>query len=360
MSDAVRNAPVIAGTAGVLPRHRYGQRELAEVVRGLLPDLQVEDRAIERFFRQVGVKQRYLALPAEQYAQLTGFGAKNRAWIEQAVPLAERAVLSALAQAELTPADLGMVMSTTVTGIAVPSLEARLMNRLRFAQDVKRMPLFGLGCMAGAAGLARAAEYLRAFPGQAALFFSVELCSLTLQREDVSVANLISGGLFGDGAAAVVLLGAAHPLAKRSQGPRVLDSLSRFFPDTERAMGWDIVDGGFKIVLGREVPAIAREAVPELVDALLARSGLGRDDIAHWIAHPGGPAVMEGMRVGLGLPAERLEATRRSLEQIGNLSSASVLFLLDEFVRGRRLASDHALVLAMGPAFSAEGVLLRC
>jgi alkylresorcinol/alkylpyrone synthase len=360
MSDAVRNRPLIAGTAGVLPRHRYGQRELADIVRALLPELTVDDRTLERFFRHVGVKQRYLALPAEQYAELRGFGAKNRAWLEQAVPLAERAVLGALAHADLTPADIGMLMSTTVTGIAVPSLEARLMNRLPFARDVKRIPLFGLGCMAGAAGLARASEYLRAFPDQAALFFSVELCSLTLQREDASVANLISGGLFGDGAAAVVLVGAAHPLAKRAGRPRVLDSLSRFFPETERAMGWDMVDGGFKIVLGREVPAIAREGVPELVDALLGRGGLQREDVAHWIAHPGGPAVMEAMRVGLGLSADRLEATRRSLEQIGNLSSASVLFLLDEFMRGQRRAGDHALVLAMGPAFSAEGVLLQC
>ncbi|HEX6239688.1 MAG TPA: 3-oxoacyl-[acyl-carrier-protein] synthase III C-terminal domain-containing protein [Polyangiales bacterium] len=360
MQDPARNAPSIAGSATALPRHRYDQRELAEIVRALLPELQVDPRVLERFFRQVGVKQRYLALPAEQYAALQGFGAKNRAWLEQAVPLAERAVLGALAQAGLTPSEVGMLMSTTVTGIAVPSLEARLMNRLRFSTDAKRIPLFGLGCMAGAAGLARASEYLRAFPDQAALFFSVELCSLTLQREDASVANLISGGLFGDGAAAVVLVGAEHRLAKRARQPRVVDSLSRFFPDTERAMGWDMVDGGFKIVLGREVPAIAREAVPELVDSLLAKNGLGRDAIAHWIAHPGGPAVMEGMRVGLGLPAERLEATRRSLEQIGNLSSASVLFLLDEFLRGPRRANEHALVLAMGPAFSAEGVLLQC
>ena len=359
MSDSIRNAPRIAGTCGVLPSHRYGQRELTQIVRALLPELSVDPPVLERFFRHVGVKQRYLALPAEEYRHLTGLEAKNRAWLSCAMPLAERAVRGALAQAGLEARDVAMVMSTTVTGIAVPSLEARLMNRMPFSPDVKRVPLFGLGCMAGAAGLARASEYLRAFPDQAALFFAVELCSLTLQRGDASVANLISGGLFGDGAAAVVLVGAEHPLARR-HGVRVVDSLSRFFPNTERAMGWDVVDGGFKIVLGREVPAIAREAVPELVDSLLARRGLVRGDVAHWIAHPGGPAVMEGMRVGLGLSAEQLEPTRRSLEQIGNLSSASVLFLLDEFARGRPRRGEHALLLAMGPAFSAEGVLLQC
>lgn len=352
-------APAIAGTCGALPVHRYGQRELTDVVRALLPALHVEERVLERFFRSVGVKQRYLALPAEQYTTLTGLEAKNRAFLQAALPLAERAIRGALAQAELEPKDVNLIMSTTVTGIAVPSLDARLAHRMGFPIDVKRVPLFGLGCLAGAAGLARCAEYLRAFPDQAALFFSVELCSLTLQREDASVANLISGGLFGDGAAAVVLVGAEHPLAKH-RATRVLDSMSRLFPDTERVMGWDIVDSGFKIVLGREVPLIAREAVPELVDALLGRHGLGRTDVSHWIAHPGGPAVMEGMRVGLGLAPEQLEPTRRSLEQIGNLSSASVLFLLDEVMRGPRTRGSNAVMLAMGPGFSAEGVLLRC
>jgi alkylresorcinol/alkylpyrone synthase len=213
--------------------------------------------------------------------------------------------------------------------------------------------------MAGAAGLARAAEYLRAFPEHAAVFFSVELCSLTMQRNDASVANVISGGLFGDGAAAVVLLGARHPAAANGR-LRVVDSESRFFPNTERVMGWDMVDGGFKVVLGREVPLIAREAVPELVDALLARHGLRRADVAHWVAHPGGPAVMEGMREGLGLPADALEPTRRSLELVGNLSSASVLFLLDELAREPPRRGKNGLVIAMGPGFSAEGVLLQC
>ncbi len=351
---------MIVGTSGALPVHRYGQGELTSIVRALLPELAIDPEVLQRFFRRVGVKQRYLALPAQAYADLHGLADKNAAWIAAAVPLAERAVLSALAQARLVPEDVDMLMSTTVTGIAVPSLDARLMNRQPFRSDVKRVPLFGLGCMAGAAGLARAAEYLRAFPDQVAVFFSVELCSLTIQRDDASVANLISGGLFGDGAAAVVLVGARHRLAQSAGALRVIDSASRFFPDTERVMGWDVVDSGFKIVLGREVPLIAREAVPALVDHLIAQNGLTREDIAHWVAHPGGPAVMEGMRVGLGLPPEALEPTRRSLERIGNLSSASVLFLLDELVREPPRHGAHAMMIAMGPGFSAEAVLLQC
>jgi alkylresorcinol/alkylpyrone synthase len=366
-TGSARQHPCIVGTATALPPHRYAQEELVALARALLPALSVDDTTLARFFRRVGVKQRYLALPKERYAALGGLGARNDAWLEAALPLVQRAAQSALADAGLGTRDVDLVMSTTITGIAVPSLEARLMNRLDFRADTKRVPLFGLGCLAGAAGLARASEYLRAFPEGVALFVSVELCSLTLQRDDASTANLISAGLFGDGAAAVVLVGAQHPAARHAKA-RVLDSMSAFFPDTERVMGWDVVDSGFKIVLGPEVPMLARSAVPELVDRMLARRELDRDDVDGWIAHPGGPAVMEAIRAGLGLSDDALAASRRSLAEVGNMSSASVLFLLHEALaeraqRPKRAASappPYAVMLAMGPAFCAEAVLLQC
>lgn len=351
--------PIIVGTATALPPHRYGQQELAAVARQLMPELTVEPAVLQRFFRSVGVEQRYLALPAEEYTALDGLQKRNDAWIATAVPLAELVVGRALADAGLEPRDVATIYSTTITGIAVPSLEARLMNRLPFRPSVKRVPMFGLGCLAGAAGVARAADYLRAFPDEVAVLLSVELCSLTIQREDASTANLISTGLFGDGAAAVVLAGAHHPSATR-RGPRVLDSQSHFFANTERAMGWDVTDTGFKIVLGREVPTIAREGLAGLVDALLSRHELTREDIGSWVVHPGGPAVMSATIDGLGLAPDALERTKRSLASIGNLSSASVLFLLDEFRRSVRPArGSYGMMIAMGPAFSAEAVLLQ-
>jgi len=355
----VDERPTISGTATALPAHRYGQRELAEIAKRVLPELSVEPAVLERFFRRVGVEQRYLSLPASEYPQLSGLQQRNDAWIRCAVPLAESVVTKALEDADIAPSEVGAIFTTTITGLAVPSLDARLMNRMPFRSSVKRVPMFGLGCLAGAAGVARAADYLRAYPGEVAVLLSVELCSLTVQRDDTSVANLISTGLFGDGAAAVVLAGAQHPRAARP-GPRVLDSLSHFFPNTERVMGWDIVDGGFKIVLSRDVPAIAREGLPGLVDALLAKNDLTRDDIESWIVHPGGPAVMTAMCEGLGLAADALQNTRRSLAEVGNLSSASVLFLLDDFRKFVRPARySYSVLIAMGPAFSAEAVLLQ-
>jgi alkylresorcinol/alkylpyrone synthase len=350
-------SPAIVGTATALPPHRYEQRELARVAQRLLPELDVDPAVLQRFFRHAGVEQRYLALPAERYAELRGFGARNDAWLEAALPLAERVTQQALADAKLAPEDVSAFFSTTITGLAVPSLEARLMNRMPFRPSLKRVPLFGLGCLAGCAGVSRAADYLRAYPAQVAVLLSVELCSLTVQHGDASIASLISAGLFGDGAAAVVLVGAEHPAAR---GPRVLDSQSHFFADTERTMGWDITDSGFKIVLGKEVPTIAREGLPPLVDEVLARHQLGRDQITSWVAHPGGPAVIRAMCEALDLPEDALAHTRHSLAQVGNLSSASVLFLLDTFRRWVHPApGSYGMMLAMGPAFCAEAALLQ-
>ncbi|MET0283242.1 MAG: 3-oxoacyl-[acyl-carrier-protein] synthase III C-terminal domain-containing protein [Polyangiales bacterium] len=349
--------PAIVGTATALPPNRYEQSDLARVAQNLLPKLNVDEAVLQRFFRHAGVEQRYLALPAERYAELRGFGARNDAWLEAALPLAEQVTREALADAGLAPEDVSAFFSTTITGLAVPSIEARLMNRMALRPSLKRVPLFGLGCLAGCAGIARAADYLRAYPDQVAVLLSVELCSLTVQRDDASVANLISTGLFGDGAAAVVLVGAKHPAAR---GPRVLDSQSHFFANTERTMGWDVTDHGFKIVLGKEVPAIAREGLPPLVNAILARHQLRIPDIATWVAHPGGPAVISAMSEALGLPDDALVQTRRSLAQIGNLSSASVLFVLDTFRRWvRPSAGSYGMMLAMGPAFCAEAALLK-
>lgn len=358
-SPAFGNAPCVIGTGTALPKHHYTQQQLAEVALRTLPELRLQAKVVERFFGRVGVEGRYLALPAGEYAKLDSFGARNDAWIVAAMDLAEECVNAALADANLTAGDIQLFMSTSVTGLSVPSLEARLMNRLPFARELKRVPMFGLGCLAGAAGVARVSEYLRAFPSHCAILLSVELCSLTVQKGDGSVANMISSGLFGDGAAAVVVAGSEH-LASAKAGPRVLGSRSLFFPDTERVMGWDIIDTGFKIVLSEKVPQIAREGVPVVVDALLAEHRLSRADVKAWIVHPGGPAVMEGMRKGLELESEQLEATRTSLAEVGNLSSASVLFLLDHYRKTVRPSpGSYGMMIAMGPAFCAEAVLVQ-
>ncbi|MFQ5349920.1 MAG: type III polyketide synthase, partial [Thermoanaerobaculia bacterium] len=219
-----------------------------------------------------------------------------------------------------------------------------------------RMPIFGLGCVAGAAGIARAADYVKAYPEQVALLVSVELCSLTLQRKDLSIPNLISSGLFGDGAAAVVVVGSERP----GDGPRILATRSIFYPDTEQVMGWEVSEKGFQVVLSAEVPEMVRGHLRQDVDRFLADHGHRRDEITSWVAHPGGPRVLEAMAETLELTDGELDVTWRSLAEVGNLSSTSVLLVLEETLREHRPEPGSlGMLLAMGPAFCSELVLLE-
>ncbi len=358
-SSPPASAPVIVAVAPALPAHNYAQAELLALVGELLDA--GDRRTLARWFASVGVERRHTALPAAAYPSLRGFGASNRAWIDAGLELATEVAAAALDQAGLAPRELDLLATTTVTGLAVPTLDARLCNALGLAPTLARLPLFGLGCVGGAAGLARVADYLRAYPDRAAMLLAVELCTLTLQRDDPSIANRIAAALFGDGAAAVLLVGAAHPLAAApSSSPRVLASRAALFPNTERMMGWDVVDTGFRLVLDAGVPALVERELPGLVDRFLAAHGLARADIDAWLAHPGGPAVIRAAQRGLGLDDGQLEPTIAGLRAHGNLSSASVLFVLDEVRRERAPAPGrHGLLFALGPGFCAELVLLR-
>lgn len=314
---------------------------------------------LEKFHRSVAVRGRHLAQPLEAYARPAAFQERNLTWIDTAVNLGEAAVCDLLDGAGLPASEIGQFMFTTVTGIAVPSIDARLMNRIPFSSHLKRAPLFGLGCVGGAAGVARLADYLRGHPQQAGILLSVELCSLTLQHQDLSVANLVASGLFGDGAAAVLMVGGEHPLAQPGR-PRVVASRSVFFPETEHVMGWDVQDSGFKVVLSADVSEIAGEGIRPAVEPFLHEHGLELGDIHHWIAHPGGPKVIQALEEGLGLDPQALALSRESLAEVGNLSSASVLWVLDATLeRYHPPAGSYGMLLAMGPAFCAELVLLQ-
>ncbi len=348
----------LAAVSGVLPQHRHSQPEVTAAFSEVLGAHGVTRNLLERVHANAGVSHRHLALPLERYAALADFGEANTEFIRVAVELGVDAVGQALQSAGLRPTDVDLVVSTTVTGVAVPPMEARVAARLGLRTDVKRVPMFGLGCVAGAAGVARLHDYLLGHPDDVAVLLSVELCSLTMQRDDTSVANLVASGLFGDGAAAVVMVG-----RNRADGtglPRVLATRSRLYPDSERAMGWDVAASGLRIVLGVEVPELVRTNVRGDVDGFLADHGLSRADIGWWVTHPGGPKVLEAIAEALELDRDALALTWRSLDQIGNLSSASVLHVLADTLRERPPApGSHGVLMAMGPGFCLELVLLR-
>jgi len=346
----------IASTASALPQHHYRQEDLlAALVRYWGPKLD-NPQFLLRLHEHVGVDTRHLVLPMERYERLAGWGEANDHWIDAAQELGQQALCRALARAGLYAGDIGALLFVSVTGIASPSIDARLVNRMNLSRRIKRIPIFGLGCVAGAAGIARAADYVRAFPDQVAAVIAVEICSLTLQRDDLSVANLISSGLFGDGAGAVLVAGTDRKLP----GPRILDTRSVFYPGTEDVMGWDISEKGFRIVLSPEVAAVIREHLAGDVDTFLADNGLQRSDIGSWVLHTGGPKVLRATEAALELPSGALDASWHCLRKTGNLSSASVLLVLEEVMANRRPpAGTYGILAAMGPGFCSELLLLQ-
>lgn len=345
----------IAAVGRALPDPYYDQEELLAVLRRLWGSRFHNPERLERIHRNVLVGGRHLALPIEEYEKLDSFTCANDAFVRCATALGARALDDALGRAGVAAQELRHLFFVSVTGIATPSIDARLVNRMGLRRDLKRTPVFGLGCVAGAAGIARVADYLRAFPDQIAALLSVELCSLTLQREDLSIPNVIASGLFGDGAAAVVMTGRDLP----DDGPEVVATRSVFYPGTEHVMGWDVTSEGFRVVLSGEVPDIARRIRPD-VDAFLADQGLRLADVGSFVCHPGGPRVLEALEQALEQPREAFALTWRSLAAVGNLSSASVLFVLGDTLAERRPAPGTAgLLISMGPGFCAELVLLR-
>jgi alkylresorcinol/alkylpyrone synthase len=347
-------APHIAGTAVALTSHRYGQAETAQMLTS------VGGPEFARFAQTSGVETRSLALPLTRYSELTGFTEANDAYVEVAVELGEQAVRSALQAAHVDPGEVDAIVTVSSTGVAVPTIDARLASRVGFRQDIKRIPLFGLGCVAGAAGMARVHDYLRGFPGHVAVLLSVELCSLTLQRDDMSIPALIGACLFGDGAAAVVATGADRvPVSPTvDPGPAVLDTRSRLFPDTIDVMGWNVSSSGFSLVMSRDVPQMADNYLAEEVDTFLADHGLTKDDISAWICHPGGPKVLDAIERAVGLPPEATFHSRESMRQNGNFSSASVLDVLHRTLATPPPQGSLAMMIAMGPGFSFELLLL--
>jgi alkylresorcinol/alkylpyrone synthase len=338
-----------------LPPHVCSQSEITAKLKALWADDPSVVARLDSLHENARVRERHLVLPLEQYDALGTFGRANDIWIAAALELGGAAVSKALARAGVRRDEVDAIFFSTVTGLASPSIDARLANRLHLRSDVKRVPMFGLGCVAGAAAVSRAADYVRAFPEQVAVVLTVELCSLTLQLGDRSVANLISTGLFGDGATAAVVVGSKH----RAEGPEIVATRSVFYPDTEEVMGWRISEHGFRIVLSAQVPVIAREQLPGDVDSFLRDHGLQRGDIGAWICHPGGPKVLQGLQDGLDLPPAAVAASWEALARSGNLSSASVLLVLERVLASRPPPGTYGLMLAMGPGFCSELLLLR-
>jgi alkylresorcinol/alkylpyrone synthase len=344
----------IAGTATAVPPHVMSREVVKNAIGGVFGLEGAKLDALREVIDNSAIDQRYSVFPPEYTIEPRPLARINAEYQEKSVELGLQVADRALAQAGMTPTDVDMLITVSCTGVMIPSLDAHIATIMKFRPDVRRLPITELGCAAGAAGLGRTWEYLSAFPDRTALLVAVEIPTLTFQRGDSSQANLISAVLFGDGAAGVVVTGREAP------GPRILASECFLFPNSLAAMGFDLRDSGFHIVLSKDVPELIRERVKGLAQGFLSRQGLRQEDISAFLLHPGGQKLLSFMQEELGLSRSDTEISWNILRRYGNLSSASVLFILNEWLVQKEMPSgSYGLLMAFGPGFTAEMILLQ-
>jgi alkylresorcinol/alkylpyrone synthase len=347
----LNDAPRIRAVATAVPGHVLPQAELREfAARFFAADFPALPRLL-RVFDNAAIERRQLVRPRGWYEQPRGFAEKNAVYVEEALVLAEQAAATAIERAGVTAAELGAVVLVTSTGLATPSLDSVLVQRLGLSRSIARVPVWGLGCAGGAAGVARAAAMARGL-GRAVLLVAVEICSVTFVHEDRSRSNLVATALFGDGAAAAVLGAGGH-------GPAVLGGFSHLVDDSAEVMGWTLRETGLQVRFARSIPGIVRQHVPRVVDAALAEHGLRREQVRHWVMHPGGAKVLAAYEDALGLAEGRLEHARAVLREHGNMSSPTVMFVLERWLRAEAASERPAVLMSLGPGFCAEGAVLR-
>lgn len=345
----------ISSVGTALPEHLVRRSDVKDICRQVFHEMPDLERLLEIVDR-AGVDERHICFPPWYYLEARSFEQRNLDYQEQACILGEKAVRSCLDAAGLEPRDVDHVVFVTTTGLATPSVDALLAHRMGLRPDVRRTPLFGVGCAGGVAGLARAADFVEARGSQKVVVLSVELCAQTLQLQDVSKSALVGAALFGDGAAAALVTSDELEMG----GPRIEASRSHLFPDSERVMGWRFHGGGMELRLQQDVPALVSRALAPLVHGFVEDCGWKLEDLTHLVLHPGGAKVLTAYAGALGLAEPRLAGSREFLRLHGNLSSASVLFIYKSMLETEKpVAGDLGLMVALGPGFAAEQLLLR-
>lgn len=348
--------PTIRSVATTVPPYLVPQDVVREMARAhFAPTVPNIDRYLP-VFRHAQIDSRAFAAPPEWFTEQRSFKECNDLFIEVAGDLSEHAARQCLADAGLAPADVDMLIFVSTTGMAAPSLDARLINRLGMSQHTRRTPIWGLGCAGGVAGLSRAWEYTTAFPAQRALLINAELCSVTFQWNDHSKRNIIASSLFADGVTAVLVEGDECS----GGGPTILGTSSTLWPDTLDVMGWDMIDTGMQVVFSARIPGMVQSTMRATIESFLAPYDLAIDDIDHWVLHPGGAKVVRAYEEALQVDPERLDHTRAVLRQYGNMSSATVFFVLKAFLdQGAPGPGEYALLAVLGPGFSCELALVQ-
>jgi alkylresorcinol/alkylpyrone synthase len=344
----------LAAVATAVPPYALEQAEIRDRVHAQFSDSHVVSRLLP-VFESAGINRRYSCVPVEWYYHEHGWRDRNELYLEFAPQLLERAAKDALARAGRTVDDVDAIVTVSTTGVATPSLDALLMERMPFKRTVKRLPIFGLGCAGGALGIARAATMADASPGSTVLLLVIELCALWFRRDEITKSNIVATALFGDGAAAAVF-------TSDGDGPRVSDSGEHTFPKSLGVMGWDVQDDGLAAIFSRDIPHLIETHLQQVLDAYLARNGLTRGDIDRFLSHPGGTKVLDALEVAFDIAAGSLVDSRAILAEYGNMSAVTLLFVIERALERGALANgswNRALLSAMGPGFTAAFVTLE-
>lgn len=353
--------PRLIALATAVPSHVLSTNDVKRLATHVFSSEEFRERNFD-VFENAEIETRHTCVSIDWLGQSHSFGERNRLYIEHATRLAAEVSSSALERAGLTARDVDHVVFVSSTGLSTPSMDALLANQLEFRSDIRRTPIWGLGCAGGAVGLSRAREFALADPSARVLLVALELCSVTFLPTDVTKRNLVAASLFGDGAAAAVVVGSTvkQPARGRSLPLELFASHSVLWRDTLDVMGWTIDEVGLHVVFSRDIPAIVREAVRPAVVEFLARHGLTLDDVQHLVAHPGGVKVLRAYAEALEIAPERLHHARDVLRRYGNMSSPSCLFVLERVLQAGDIEpGQRALVTALGPGFSGEFVLMQ-
>ncbi|WP_027414725.1 type III polyketide synthase [Aneurinibacillus terranovensis] len=349
--------PRITAVGTCVPPHILPQDSIKDFARHLFADSFQDIERLLPVFQNGQVETRYFCMPIDWFAQPHSFAEKNSLYEKWAVTLGMEAAEKCLHHAGRTLNEIDHIFFVSTSGIATPSIESHIMNRMGANPHTKRTPIWGLGCAGGAAGLSRAAEYVTAYPNARALLIAVECCGLTFQNEDRSKSNLIATSLFADGAAAVLVEGEACEGAETH--PSIVSTMSTLWPDTGGVMGWEVNEGGLKVIFSRSIPSLVETLFKPNVLAFLERHGLNAKDITHFIVHPGGYKVVEAYAQLFNAPIEVFSHSLDVLRRYGNMSSATVLFVLEAFLKQGMCANEYAIITALGPGFSSELLLIK-
>lgn len=356
--------PKILSVSTLKPPYEIQQKEAAALTRALFNEKFHNIERLLKVFDNGDIHTRNICMPIEWFEKEHDFEERNKLYIEHAVNFGVRAVQSCLQGkgmlgAPLAPSKIDAIFFISSSGISTPSIEARIMNLIPFRDDTKRIPIWGLGCAGGAAGLSRANDYCCAYPEANVLVLSVELCSLTFQKDDYSKSNLVGASLFSDGVACVLVTGEASTINVKKPKPRIIATASKLLPHSEGVMGWDVKNSGLHVVFSKSIPTIITKFLGPFVHEFLEINGLRTEEITHFVAHPGGKKVLKAYETTLDFDSTKTDISREILKENGNMSSPTILYVLERFMKNNPVAGEYGLMAALGPGFCGELLLLK-